>query len=150
AAVIKLGPREIGTVGEIHPIVRDNILSTNEPVVLFELALGPLRKSERTGVKYQAPSKFPAVEFDLAFLIDRDVAAQSLIETARHAAGELLDTASVFDVYEGDRIASGKRSVGLRFAFVSPERTLNDEEVSGLRTGIVNAAREKHGAQLRD
>lgn len=150
SAVVKLGPRDIGFVGEIHPIVRDNVLGTNEPVVLFELSLGPLRKFERHGVKYQAPTKFPAVDLDLAFLVDRAVTSTSLIETAKQAAGELLGSVSVFDVYEGDRIAQGKRSVGLRLSFLSPERTLQDSEVTALKDKIVSAAKERLAAQLRD
>lgn len=150
AAVVKLGPREIGQIGEIHPVIRDSYLKTNEPVVLFELNLGALRKSERTGVKYKAPSKFPAFELDLAFLVDRDVSSFSLGEGIRQTGGELLTECRVFDAYEGERIAAGKRSLGFRLGFSSPERTLQDEEVTALRTRIVETLREKYGAQLRD
>jgi phenylalanyl-tRNA synthetase beta chain len=150
AAVVKLGTRELGHIGEVHPVVRDNILKTTEPVVLFEINLAALRKFERFGVRFRTPSKFPAVELDLAFLVDRQVSAQAIGETIRQAGGELLTDCFVFDVYEGDRIAAGKRSTGFRLSFLSAERTLQDEEVTSLRQKIVESVREKHGAALRE
>ncbi len=150
SAILKLGPKEIGAIGEIHPVVRDNTLGTKESVVLFEISLAALRKFERVGVKYKAPSKFPAVEFDLAFLIDREISGQSVDESIRQSAGELLSDVAVFDNYEGDRIAAGKRSVGFRLSFTSNDRTLQDDEITSLRKKIVDAVREKHGAQLRE
>ncbi len=150
SASVKLGPREIGLIGEVHPVIRDNYLKTTEPVVLFEINLGAFRKSERVGVKYKAPSKFPAVELDLAFLVDREISSFSLGEGIRQAGGDLLTEQRIFDAYEGDRIPAGKRSLGFRLGFSSPERTLNDEEVTVLRTRIVETLREKYGAQLRD
>lgn len=150
AAVIKLGPREIGQVGEIHPVVRDSILGTTEPVVVFELNLAALRKHERFGVRFKAPSKFPAVELDLAFLVDRETTSQAMAETIRQAGGDLLADCFVFDVYEGDRIAEGKRSIAFRLSFNSPERTLNEDEVTQLKNAIVDGLRNKHSAALRD
>jgi phenylalanyl-tRNA synthetase beta chain len=150
AASIRMGDREIGQVGEIHPLVRDGILKTNESVVLFELNLGALRKSERTHIKFKPPSKFPAIELDLAFLIDREVPSQALASTVREVGGELLTQLSVFDVYEGERVATGKRSLGFRLGFNSPERTLLEEEVARLKSGIVESLKAKHEAVLRD
>src|SRR5690606_38649520 len=112
--VLKLGLKEIGYVGEIHAIVRDNILDTSEAVVLMEINLGALRKYERTGVRYKAPSKFPAVDLDLAFVVDREVTSQALTENIRQTGGDLLSDCTIFDVYEGDRIPQGKRSLGFR------------------------------------
>jgi phenylalanyl-tRNA synthetase beta chain len=150
AATVKLGTREIGHIGEVHPIVRDNILRTTEPVVLMEINLAALRKFEKFAVRFKTPSKFPAVELDLAFLVDRQVSATAMGESIRAVGGELLADCFVFDVYEGDRIAAGKRSIGFRLSFLSSERTLQDEEVTTLRQKIVESVREKHAAALRE
>ncbi len=150
SATVKLGLKEIGHIGEIHPVVRDNVLDTTEAVVLFEINLGALRKFERTGVKFQTPSKFPAVELDLAFLVDKEISSAAMSETIKQAGGDLLSNFGVFDVYEGERIAAGKRSLGFRLAFSSPDRTLQEPETASLRDKIVQNVKDKHGAQLRD
>ncbi len=150
AAVIKLGSREIGHIGEVHPVIRDSYLETTEPIALFELNIAALRKFERTGIQFKAPSKFPQVDLDLAFLIDPATSSGVLQETIRQCGTPLLRECTVFDVYEGDRIAAGKRSIGFRLSFSSNDRTLLESEISELRGKIVDAVKEKHGAQLRD
>ncbi|NDG26269.1 MAG: phenylalanine--tRNA ligase subunit beta [Proteobacteria bacterium] len=149
AAVIKLGLKEVGYLGEIHPHIRQNVLDTHEPLVAFELNLELLRKYERTAVRYKTPSRFPGVELDLAFVVDRNVAAQTLLESIKHAGGQLLSEVSVFDVYEGETIPQTKKSLAFRLSFMSPERTLQEAEVTSARETIVKAATEKFGAQLR-
>jgi phenylalanyl-tRNA synthetase beta chain len=150
AASIRLGDREIGQVGEIHPIIRDNYLKTTEAVVLFEINLGALRKLEKTGVAFRAPSKFPAIEVDLAFLIDRDVTSAALRKSIEASAGGLLTSCFVFDSYEGERVAAGKRSIGFRLGFSSMERTLQESEVASLKTQVIETLKSEHSATLRD
>ncbi|HUG56168.1 MAG TPA: hypothetical protein VMJ92_03745, partial [Candidatus Limnocylindrales bacterium] len=84
-----------------------------------------------------------------AFVVDEDVLAGDLVAAAREAAGPELREARVFDVYRGDPIPFGKKSVALHVAFVSPERTLSDEDAQVLRERIVAALAERLGAELR-
>jgi phenylalanyl-tRNA synthetase beta chain len=77
------------------------------------------------------------------------VAGGDLIAAAREAAGPELREARVFDVYRGGQIPEGKKSVAIRVAFQSPERTLSDEDASALRERIVSALAERFGAELR-
>jgi len=149
SSVLRLGVREIGFVGEIHPFVRNNILEAQEPLVLFEINLDALRKYERGTIRYKVPSKFPSVEFDLAFTVDGPTASSLLCDTIRGAAGNLLTDITVFDVYEGKNIPEGKKSVGVRLTFCSSERTLLDDEINTVRDKVVQTVGEKHGAQLR-
>jgi len=149
SAVIKLGLREVGFVGEVHPFIRSHVLDTTEPVVVFELCLEALRKFQRTTVRYKVPSKFPSVEVDLAFLLDKAATSLSVAEAISLTGGSLLADVSVFDVYEGANIPSDKKSLGFRLTFLSPERTLQDAEVTTLRDRIVQAVSEKFGAQIR-
>jgi len=149
SGVIKLGLKEVGTIGEIHPVVRSKVLDTDEPVVLFELNLEALRKYERKDVKYKTPSKFPASEIDIAVLVDKPVTSHSLIESIRHAAGNLLSDVFVFDLYEGEHIPPQKKSLAFRMAFQAPDRTLQDTEVHEARDKVVQSLSDKFGAQLR-
>lgn len=148
-AVIKLGSKDIGYIGEVHPNVRDNVLKTNESLVAFEINLRSLRKFERLSTKYRAPSRFPASDFDLAFIVDNTTTSTVLTDTIKHAAGNLLNTVSVFDVYQGEGVPEGKKSLAFRLSFQSPERTLTDDEVTGLREKVVQSIQEKHSATLR-
>lgn len=149
SAVIKLGLKEVGTVGEIHPLIRQGVLDTPEPIVLFELNLEALRRYERSTVRYKIPSRFPASEFDIAVLVDKPIPGQSLLESIRHLGGTLLTDVSIFDVYEGEHIPSDKKSLAFRLVFQSPERTLLDTEVTQLREKIVQTLGDKFGATLR-
>ena len=149
AAVIKLGLKEVGVVGEVHPFVRQNYLDTTDPVVLFELNLDAARKYERNQVRFKTPSRFPSSEVDIAVTVDEALNAQQLIDSIRHTGGALLTEVSLFDVYVGTNIPSGKKSLAFHLTFLSPERTLQDTEVIGLRDRIVQVLTEKFGAQLR-
>lgn len=149
SAVIKLGLKEVGFVGEVHPFVRESVLETDETVVIFELNLDALRKYEKSTIRYKVPSRFPASEFDIAVLVDKPVTSHSLQETIRHVGGNLLSDVSVFDVYEGEHIPQHKKSLAFRLTFQSPERTLLDNEVNELKDKIVQNLSDKFGAQLR-
>lgn len=149
SALIKLGLKDVGFVGELHPFIRENVLETNEPVVLFEINLEVLRKYERSGVRYKTPSRFPGVELDLAFVVNESLSAQSLLESIKHAGGPLLTEVTIFDVYQGEHVQSPKKSLAFRLHFSSPERTLQDGEVNTAKENIIKVASDKFQAQLR-
>ena len=92
---------------------------------------------------------YPAVRQDLAFVVDEEVLAGDLVAAVREAAGPELREARIFDVYRGDPIPAGKKSVALHVAFVSPERTLSDDDARVLRERIVATLAEQFGAELR-
>jgi phenylalanyl-tRNA synthetase beta chain len=85
----------------------------------------------------------------MAFVVAEEVAAGDLMQAARDAAGEELHEARVFDVYRGDQIGAGRKSIAIRLTFRSPERTLSDEDARVLRERIVVALAERFGAELR-
>ena len=92
---------------------------------------------------------YPAVKQDLAFAVDESVVAGDLIAAARKAAGPELRELRVFDVYRGEQLGEGKKSIAFAAAFQSQERTLSDEEAAGIRERIVTALAEQFGAELR-
>jgi len=92
---------------------------------------------------------FPAVRQDIAVAVPEDVPAGDLVAAAREAAGPDLREIRVFDVYRGEQVGEGRKSVAFSVSYQSPERTLSDEDAALLRGAIVAALRERFGAELR-
>ena len=92
---------------------------------------------------------YPPVRQDLAFVVGEDVPAGALVEAAREAAGDELREIRPFDVYRGEQVGSGKKSIAFAVTFQSREKTLTDEEAGELRTRIVAALQSRFGAELR-
>ena len=132
-----------GVFGELHPSVLESTWSA------FELDLEELFRESREPVIYEDVITYPAVKQDLAFAVDDDVAAGALVAEAREAVGPELYEIVPFDVYHGEQVGPGRKSIAFRVEFRSPERTLTDEEAAGLRQKIVVAFRERFGAELR-
>ncbi|HXR12982.1 MAG TPA: phenylalanine--tRNA ligase subunit beta [Gaiellaceae bacterium] len=138
----KTGRLPQGWVGEAHPGVAAGWAA-------FELDVADLRAAMPERVLYEDVITFPSVLQDLAFAVDEDVPAAALAAAMRAAAGPELREVTVFDEYRGEQVGAGKRSLAFRVAFGSPERTLTDEDAAALRTRIVDALRERFGAELR-
>jgi phenylalanyl-tRNA synthetase beta chain len=115
----------------------------------FELDLGALLERARPVAVFEDVIAYPPVRQDLAFVVDEHVPAGELVQAAREAAGTELREFEVFDVYRGDQIGAGKKSLAFRVSFQSAERTLSDEDAAALRARIVDALAERFGAELR-
>jgi phenylalanyl-tRNA synthetase beta chain len=115
----------------------------------FELDLGALFERVPDLPLYEDVITFPALKQDLAFVVDEGVLAGDLVAAARAAAGPELRDMRPFDVYRGEQVGPGKKSIAFAVAFQSPERTLSDEDAAGLRERIVQALSERFGAVLR-
>ena len=92
---------------------------------------------------------FPPVREDLAFVVPEEVAAGELVDAAKETAGAELREMRPFDVYRGEQVGEGRKSVAFAVTFQSAERTLTDEDAAGLRERIVTALGERFGAELR-
>jgi phenylalanyl-tRNA synthetase beta chain len=149
AARVMLDDSPIGYLGELHPreaMERDH----TEPCVVCELDLEKLKAygfTPRSSI--EPPARFPAVRRDLALVIDREFPAAELVKTVRELGNELLEDVTVFDVYEGQSVARGKKSVALALTYRAKDRTLTDEEVNRVHAALVEAARTRLGAELR-
>jgi phenylalanyl-tRNA synthetase beta chain len=115
----------------------------------FELDLERLLELTNPVPLYEDVVSYPAVKQDLAFVVDEGVRAGDLVAAAREAAGPDLREVRVFDVYRGEQVGPGRKSVALAVAFQSPERTLSDEDAAALRGRIVEALAERFEAVLR-
>jgi phenylalanyl-tRNA synthetase beta chain len=96
-----------------------------------------------------AVSRFPSSDIDLAFVVDDAYPADQVAEVLRQAAGEVLESVALFDVYRGPGIAEGQRSLAYRLRFCSPDHTLTDEEVGTVRASCISAVADAFGAVLR-
>ena len=132
-----------GWLGELHPSRLEGAWG------VFELDLEALLAASRDPVQYEDVITFPAVKQDLAFVVDERVAAGDLMAAAREAAGPELRDLRVFDVYRGEQVGPGKKSIALAATFQSPERTLSDEDAASIRDRIVHELSKSYGAQLR-
>ena len=149
SAKVILDGAAIGYLGEMHPreaMERD----LGEPCVVCELDLEKLKAYGFTPRgTIEPPPRFPAVRRDLAMVIDREFPAAAIVKTVRELSNEMLEDVAVFDVYEGQSIASGKKSVALALTYRAKDRTLTDEEVNRVHTALVEAALARLGAVLR-
>jgi phenylalanyl-tRNA synthetase beta chain len=146
-AEIVLGGAVIGAVGEIHPSVSE-AFGLSDRVVAAEFDLDELLM-ERSPWQYEPPSVFPPVVFDLAFAVDDEVAASAVIAAVREGACGLLEFVDVFDVFEGESIGEGRKSIAVRIHLRAPDRTLTDEEVSPVRKAISDRVCDATGGELR-
>jgi len=118
-------------------------------VFLAEFDLEALMPHVDLTRSFREIAQYPAVARDLALLVGRDVPAGEIEATLRAAGGEILESLHLFDVYEGKRIAAGKRSLAYSLIFRARDRTLTDDEVNTVQDRLLAAVAEKHGAQLR-
>jgi phenylalanyl-tRNA synthetase beta chain len=132
-----------GWFGELHPSLLEGTWG------IFEIDLGALFGQVPERIVYDDVITYPALRQDLAFVVDEPVAAGELIAVAYEAAGPELRELRAFDVYRGEAIGEGKKSIAFHAVFQSPERTLSDEDARQLREKIVAALADKFGAELR-
>lgn len=111
---------------------------------LLDPAVAPRRALEPTPV-----SRFPSSDIDLAFVVPEEVPAQMVERTLAAEGGQLLESVQLFDVYRGDSLGEGVRSLAYRLRFCAPDRTLTDEEVGALRAACIAAVARDHRATLR-
>ncbi|HEY7891270.1 MAG TPA: phenylalanine--tRNA ligase subunit beta [Solirubrobacteraceae bacterium] len=145
AATVTSAGRDVGWLGELHPLIaRDWGL---DGAAVMEITLDQLlvEVPMRT---YRDVISFPALRQDLAVVLPAGVPAGDVLTVVRSSASALLDDVRVFDVYTGAQIGEGKRSLALALSFRSPERTLTDEDVAPVRQRIV-AALSELGGELR-
>ena len=145
-AELRMNGQPVGWLGALHPQVQKK-LELNGTILMFELFLNPVV----TGYvpNFKEISKFPEVRRDLAIIIGNDTAFADVQRVVRQTAGEHLTALRAFDVYEGESLGEGNRSLALSLFWQHPERTLNEEEVHELFNGVIEALKLELGATLR-
>jgi len=137
----------IGYVSAVHPRVLQ-ALDLPGPMLAFELDLDDI--PARATAQYQPVSKFPSLRRDLAIVVDQDLPVQRVLDAAAAAAGEALTNLELFDVYQGEGIDLGKKSLALGLIFQMTSSTLTDEAVDSVINSVLSALREEFGGTLRE
>jgi len=150
SAQLRLGPTVLARFGTLHPRVL-NALDVKGPAVAFEVMLDavPQPRSKGTNRPLLRASPFQPVERDFAFLVDAKEPAEKLIRAARGADKALIASVGLFDLYQGERIEAGKKSVAISVVLQPTERTLTDAEIEAVSQKIVAAVAKATGAVLR-
>jgi phenylalanyl-tRNA synthetase beta chain len=142
------GAGTLGHAGELHPRVCQ-AFGLPPRTAVAEVDLTVLLEHAVAVVAAPSLSSFPVAKEDVALVVDADLPAQTLAETLREGAGELCESVRLFDVYTGEQIGAGRKSLAFALRFRAPDRTLTEAETAAARDAAVALAAERHGAQQR-
>jgi phenylalanyl-tRNA synthetase beta chain len=144
---VQAGDLRLGFIGELHPQVAAVWELGQTAVWSIDLGLVAAVAPERTA--FVPFASFPAATEDLAVLVGLEVAAAEVIAVVREAGGAELESVELFDVYEGEQVGSGRRSLALHVGFRAADRTLTTEEIATAREAIAAALASRLGGELR-
>ncbi|MEN8171187.1 MAG: phenylalanine--tRNA ligase subunit beta [Pseudomonadota bacterium] len=147
SARIVLDGKPVGWLGALHPSLESQ-LGLSGQTFLFEIEAEALLSG--TVAKFSEISKYPAIRRDIALVLDRNIPASAVAETVRKAAPDTLQNLKLFDVYEGEHIDSGRKSLALGLTLQAQSRTLTDDEVDSAIEKIVTTLADELGAALRE
>jgi phenylalanyl-tRNA synthetase beta chain len=146
-AEVLRGERHAGWVGRLHPDVERQLDLTYSGIV-FELEVDAALAASLP--HYREVSRFPLVRRDLAVLVDESIAVRTLLECVQGAAGEVLRDATVFDIYRGQGIETGRKSVAIGLNLQDVSRTLTDDETDAIVARVVADLERECSATIRD
>lgn len=140
--------KAIGWLGQLHPLITKAL---DLPIIwVAQLDINALLVIQATHRSIVSPSKFPQTRRDLAVLVDETVIVQELLTTIRDMGGNLLKNAWLFDVYQGDKLPMGKRSLAFGLVWQDEQATLSDDQINQAMQAVVTALSSKHNAILRE
>lgn len=145
-AVIKVFGQSIGIVGQIHPLVAENLEISAETFV-FDIDLAGLMPFALAPTVFQPIPRFPSVVRDMALVVEGSIPHQRMLDIIKNFP--LVSGAALFDVYSGDQVAPGKKSLAYRLTFQSPAQTLTDDQVNAVMKQIMDKLAADFGATLR-
>ena len=140
---------KVGIFGEIHPDIIKKF-QINFPVYAFELNLNALPHEFTENKKEFNTKNFQKVERDFAFIVDKKIESKIIIDLVNKAENKLISEANIFDVYEGEEIPEGKKSIAISIVLQPEEKTLKDAEIESICKNIISAVIDNTGAVLRE
>jgi len=146
-AKISVQGETIGILAQLHPQKQKEF--DLDASYLFELSLDKLLELVTDDILYTVLPKFPSIQRDLAIVVDKEVIAGQVAEEIQSVGAPLVKSVQLFDLYEGDRIEQGKKSLAFSLLYLDPEKTLTDEEVQEVHDRVVQVLETKWNAQLR-
>lgn len=148
SADVYAGDIKLGSYGEVHPTVAENY-GISAKCYVAELDVTALLGFASERVKYSPISKFPCVNRDLAVVVADDDNVGDLIASIREAGGDELEDVELFDVYKGEQIEKGYKSVAFSLKFRSQDKTMSENEIQKIMTAVMEKLKVDHGARLR-
>lgn len=149
ACRVRLGDRELGQLGELHPVVADRF-DLPRGIYVFDLDFAALAEAARLLPRFGGVPRFPAVLRDLAVVVPVEVSAARIEAVLRGPAGEgLVEGVELFDVYQGPQVGEGRKNLAFAIRYRAPDRTLTDEEIHRVHGALVEALAREVGAELR-
>ncbi len=149
SADVWVGQVCLGSFGVLHPLVAEQYDLPSHPVLLAEFGLQALAQVAQARYKTRPVPAYPPIFEDLAFVVDQSIPAARVEALIRQTGGPTLADVRLFDLYEGEKIGEGKRSLAYGLTYLLPERTLTDEEVSKIRQRIIRRLEQELSARLR-
>jgi phenylalanyl-tRNA synthetase beta chain len=147
------GERQLGVFGELHPQVRERYdwpaAFAGTPILAADMDLDAILALVPSLYEVAPVPEFPPVLEDLALVVDESLPAERVAELIRQTAGKVLREVRLFDVYRGEKIGAGRKSLAYSITYQAGDRTLSDKDVAGIRTHILRRLEQELGAKLR-
>ena len=147
AAEVKVNGKKVGVFGELHPLVKEKYELGDSPAIVAEFDLVTLRDAA-PNYEIKPVSEFPPVYEDIAVIVDESVSAARLEGLIRQTGGKTVTNVQLFDVYRGEQIGAGKKSLAYSLTYQA-DKTMTDAEAAAIRTKIVKRLEHEIGAKLR-
>lgn len=144
--------QRLGRLGELHPVVVAQTglrVEPGQPVLVAEIPLAPLRAVVPFAQPFEPLSAYPAVREDLAVIVAAERPAAEVTDVIRKSGGFLLQDVTLFDLFEGEQIGAGQKSLAYHLTYQAPNRTLTDKDVAKLRGRIIRQLEQRLDARLR-
>ncbi|WP_156291407.1 phenylalanine--tRNA ligase subunit beta [Oceanobacillus salinisoli] len=146
-AVIQINHQTAGFIGQLHPGLQKKL--DLKDTYVFDLNLEKIYEVFENDPSYQEIPKYPSVARDIAFILDKDVLAGDVKQLIEEVGAPLVKQVNIFDVYEGDNVPEGKKSIAYSLLYQDPNKTLKDDEVEASYGKIVEAVNKKFDAYIR-
>lgn len=148
SAIVSLGGSKLGCIGELHPQLAEK-LGIDKRVYVAEVDFSVINSNINDKTKFKAIAKYPSVERDLALLVDNDVSNAAIISCIKASNIKNMESVELFDIYNGEHLPKGKKSLAYRIKFTAHDRTLSVEDVEKYVDKILKNLKEKLNVELR-
>lgn len=148
-AEIYAGDTLVGVMGELHPAVKGNFDLLSAPVILLDIDLAKLLPLSEQNYPSHAISPYPGIYEDLAIVVDESTTAEEVLAVIKQGGGKMLAKVDLFDIFRGESVGAGKKSLAYSLMYQSPEKTLTDKDATAIRTKIIKRLDQVLGAKLR-
>lgn len=140
---IKIDNEIIGYMGKVHPLI------SKKEILIFEFSLDKLMTKKVRNLKFKEITKYPSVNKDLAFVLDKDIESDQIMNILKRVGGRLLSKVDVFDLYVGENVLENEKSIAYSLTFQNSDKTLTDEEVTTVVNKMISEVEVKVNAKLR-